>query len=31
MTKIRDIIRNLDKPLFLITLVLFLLGLIMIF
>lgn len=31
MTKIKDIIRNLDKPLFLISLVLFLLGLIMIF
>ncbi len=31
MTKIKDIIKNLDKPLFLITLILFVLGLIMIF
>lgn len=31
VTKIKDIIKNLDKPLFLITLILFVLGLIMIF
>ncbi len=31
MTKFKDIIKNIDKPLFLITLVLFVLGLIMIF
>ena len=31
MTKFRDIIKNIDKPLFLITLVLFTLGLIMVF
>ena len=31
MTKFRDIIKNIDKPLFLMTLVLFTLGLIMVF
>ena len=31
MTKFKDIIKNLDKPLFLISLILFVLGLIMIF
>lgn len=31
MTKLKDIIKNIDKPLFLLTLVLFVLGLVMIF
>ena len=31
MTKFKDIVKNLDKPLFLISLILFVLGLIMIF
>lgn len=31
MTKFKDIIKNLDKPLFLITLILFILGLVMVF
>ena len=31
MTKFKDIIKNIDKPLFILTLILFVLGLVMIF